>query len=331
VSSDLNSASVWLTLLVGFIGYDVRADEPQSRQAPAVEKISRRQPTQFIRILSDEFDSPVALQTATAKYVLLDATGKAKLEVSLEGVIHIADRGYFQGFNQRFQHYDSVLYELVAPPERRIPDATAPQAHPLAFLQRMAAEGLGLTHQVKQIDYKAQNLVHSDLSPAEMLLASKNRGDDPVTMIADTMLHWMRHSKRQLARPPDGTLQLDLSFLTEPNGTIELRRLLAKEFAKAGQLHTALPPNQRVSLIDDRNDRAMKVFQEQLDAGHRKIAFFWGAAHMENFEKRLMVEYGMEPAGVNWRNAWDLRDGAVERAPLESIVERAIRGALTEG
>ncbi len=329
--TDHKFTSLGLLLLTGLIGSFSRADEPPESAIATAEKITKRKPTRFIRVLRDEFDTPISLQTATAKYVLVDSTGETTLEVSLESVIHIADRGYFQGFNQRFRHYDAVLYELVAPPEKRVPDKTKPQSHPLALVQRFAAEGLGLTHQVDQIDYQASNLVHSDLSPAEMLEAQKSRGDDPVTILADTMLHWVRQTNKQLASSPKKELpQFDLSILTEPDGAMKLRRLFASQFSTPGQLEAALAPRQRTNLIDDRNRRALEVFQKQLDAGHRRIAFFWGAAHMQDFEQRLILDYGLKPAGVRWRNAWDLRDGTIGQAPLQSLLERTLRATLED-
>ena len=51
---------------------------------------------------------------------------------------------------------------------------------------------------------------------------------------------------------------------------------------------------------------------------------------MADFEQRLILDYGMEKAEVNWRNAWDLRDGAVEGAPLGGLLESAFRDSFKE-
>ena len=100
------------------------ADDAATAQDSA-NKISPRRPTRFIRVRYDEFDSPVALQTASAKYVLPGTNGKSQLEVVLEGVIHVGDRSYYREFNRRFRHYDVVLYELIAPAEKLIPPTPA--------------------------------------------------------------------------------------------------------------------------------------------------------------------------------------------------------------
>jgi hypothetical protein len=59
-------------------------------------------------------------------------------------------------------------------------------------------------------------------------------------------------------------------------------------------------------LIDDRNAACMKVFQQQLARGKKKIAIFYGAAHMPDFERRLIQDHGMKRQSVEWYNAWDL-------------------------
>jgi hypothetical protein len=123
---------------------------------------------------------------------------------------------------------------------------------------------------------------------------------------------------------------LDLDFLADPDSGIKLRRMLAKTFDSANTPHALLRPTQVRSLLDDRNERAMNVLQEQLDKGKTRIAFFWGAAHMPDLEKRLILGYGFERQSVRWRNAWDLREGAVSRAPLDSILEKRVRSALDE-
>jgi hypothetical protein len=52
----------------------------------------------------------------------------------------------------------------------------------------------------------------------------------------------------------------------------------------------------------------MKVFQKELAKGKKKIAIFYGAGHMPDFEKRLRLDFGMEKKSVQWLEAWDLED-----------------------
>ncbi|MDP7304806.1 MAG: hypothetical protein QGG09_16995, partial [Pirellulaceae bacterium] len=182
-----NACLVALLLMVT----SVSADEASTNKGSA-NKIDRRQPTRFIRVRYDEFKSPVALQTASAKYVLPGPNGKNQLEVVLEGVIHVGDRSYYREFNRRFRHYDAVLYELIAPPEKLIPNPNDKRPHPLRILQQVSAEGLGFASQIDEIDYEAPNMVHSDLSPAELARITKGRGEDQVTMLLEMFTDILR-------------------------------------------------------------------------------------------------------------------------------------------
>jgi hypothetical protein len=51
----------------------------------------------------------------------------------------------------------------------------------------------------------------------------------------------------------------------------------------------------------------MKVLQKELVGGKKKIAIFYGAAHMPDFERRLVEDFGMRRQGEEWLTAWDLR------------------------
>lgn len=344
------------------------ADDATTNRGSA-DKISPREPTRFIRLRYDEFQSPVALQTASVKYILPQPDGKNQLEVVLEGVIHIGDRSYYREFNRRFRHYDAVLYELVAPAEKLIPDPSEKQPHPLRLLQQVSAEGLGFTNQLDEIDYKAANMVHSDLSPAELADVTKGRGDDQITMLLEMLTDVLRKKNIEGGAAPvprddtnspgnpartgsqpdepgtpgvgepgtdnaaDGnksSLAMNLRLLSDPDGAVKIRRLLATGFDASPSLEAMLRPSQHATLIKARNERALAVLQKQLDAGKRRIALFWGAGHMADFERQLVLTYGLQPAGIVWRDAWDLRDGAVELSPLESILEKSLRGSLKD-
>ena len=321
---------------------------PAGAQQTEAKKIKKREPTKFIRVENDEFGAPVALQTATVKYVLKDDEGELLATVALESVVHVADAAYYRGFNRRFEHYDAVLYELIAAPEHAVPNKEPEPSenpepnkkpvgvHPTKILQQLMGDSLGFVHQTEAIDYKAENMVHADLSPEEMRAARLQRGDDDIMMLADAVFEMLRKATDDPGDTEsdddidDVVNLLDLSFLSDPDSGIKLRRMLAKTFDTTSPTHAVLRPTQVRSLIDDRNERAMEVLQEQIDKGKQHIAFFWGAAHMPDLEKRLILGYGFERENVRWRNAWDLREGAVARAPIDSILEKRVRSTLDD-
>ena len=61
-------------------------------------------------------------------------------------------------------------------------------------------------------------------------------------------------------------------------------------------------------LVEDRNKACIKVLQQQLTAGKKKIAIFYGAAHMPDFDKRLKEDFGMKRTESEWITAWNLAD-----------------------
>lgn len=291
------------------------------------EPIKKREPTRFIRVQHDEFGEPLALQTATVKYVLKDDEGEVRAEVFLESVVHIGDPAYYRGFNRRFPNYDVVLYELIADAGRRVPDPGAATPHPARILQNLLGDSLGFEHQIHRIDYRAENMVHADLSPQEMVAARYKRGDDEMAVFADVFLQLLRQANNP-TQPAEPIALLDPAILSDPDGGIELRRMMARSLDDPNSAAGLLPRTLLKSLIDDRNQRAVDVFQEQLDQGKRRIAFFWGAAHMPDLEKRLVMQYGFQRENMRWRNAWDLREGSFERAPLDSAIESAVRSIV---
>ena len=60
------------------------------------------------------------------------------------------------------------------------------------------------------------------------------------------------------------------------------------------------------AILSGRNEHAMKVLAEQIEKGRKKLAIFYGAGHMPDFEKRLL-EQGFKPVGEEWQTAWDIR------------------------
>ncbi len=65
-----------------------------------------------------------------------------------------------------------------------------------------------------------------------------------------------------------------------------------------------------VLLVVDRNGEALKVLQKQIALGKKKIGIFYGAAHLPDFDKRLINDFGLQPAegsdNPRWITAWDL-------------------------
>lgn len=301
-------ASMWMVTLSLAWCQPLLADPPA---APATRAGRTGGTGKFIRIVHDENKNPVALQTATVRY--LAATGEGDVTVDLIGVVHIGDRGYYQKLNKQFEQYDVVLYELVAPPGTRIPKGgKAASGNPVALLQSAMKFVLSLESQTEQIDYTRKNLIHADLSVAGIAEAIDKRGDTGLTLalsIAADLLRQQNLQERarpQVAAKPEAELDA-WSLLLDQDAPLKLKRMMAAQLAAAGG-DTGLGPTVNTLLISDRNAAALKVMQKELAKGRKKIAIFYGAAHMPDFDRHLREDFGLRQQNTQWRTAWDLRE-----------------------
>jgi hypothetical protein len=60
------------------------------------------------------------------------------------------------------------------------------------------------------------------------------------------------------------------------------------------------------TLIKGRNAKAFRILREELDAGQRRVAVFYGAGHLPDMAERLESEFEMTPRKTIWLDAWDL-------------------------
>ena len=96
-------------------------------------------------------------------------------------------------------------------------------------------------------------------------------------------------------------------FGSGPDRAVRLRRMMAEQFTDMEVLTSAFGGEEGSTLITDRNAAALDVLREQIGKGRRRIAIFYGAAHMDDFDRRLKADFGLEPVETDWIEAWDLR------------------------
>src|SRR5262249_11286003 len=181
--------------------------------------------------------------------------------------------------------------------------------NPLSLIMQVVKMVLDLELQTERIDYTKKNFVHADLSPEQMAEAIQKRGDDPVTLMlgfAADMLRQMnareqteKNQPKDKEKPPaangPGSLEdLDIfSLILDQEGPKKLKRMLAEQLANVESPASGLGPTLSNILIADRNEAAMKVFQKELAQGKKKIAIFYGAGHMPDFEKHLRLDFDL--------------------------------------
>jgi hypothetical protein len=261
-------------------------------------------PGRFIHLQRDKNNKPVALETPIIRFVPADGRSRAPI-VDLVAAVHIADKGYYEQLNREFEGYDAVLYELVAPEEASAPKRSDPTGnHPISLLQNGMKDILSLEFQLKGIDYTRQNMVHADMSPEQFAESMRKRGETVMTMLARMLGYALTRQSEATAGSSDADLLL---ALFDKNRSLALKRILAEQFENSEGAMMALDGPTGSTLISGRNQMALEVLRKQLAAGKKKLAIFYGAAHMPDFQTRLRTEFGLVPGGTRWLTAWDLK------------------------
>jgi hypothetical protein len=271
-------------------------------------------PPEFLRLLRDDAGEPVSLDTSIVEYceTAADAARAGRrepLQVDLVAAVHIGGADYYDTLDRLFADYDAVLYELVAPPNARVPKPGRKPAGAIGSAQQSLRQMLGLEFQLERVDYSADNFVHADLSPKEFDAAMARRGESWWSMFTRLM-------RESMARAERGTGGGDVSvgelfgilFGSGPERQLRLRRMMAEQFTDMDVLTAAFGGDEGSTLITDRNAAALAVLDDEIGKGKRRIAIFYGAAHMDDFDERLRADFGLQPGEPVWVEAWDLRE-----------------------
>lgn len=254
--------------------------------------------TQFARIAKDDHGRPAALQLAIVSYA--PGEGKA-FTVDLVSAIHVGDAAYYQDLNERFRTYDALLYELVVPDDG---GATQPERSGPGLISRAQIgmkNMLGLSFQLDEVDYGAANFVHADLTSAMLAARMEDRGESLYVYFWRIVFA----SLDEYARDPLGLQDWRLlsSALTADRNEA-LKTAVAYEMVDASRADDILGGEEGSAVIAARNEHAIGVLRQQIDAGVRRMGIFYGVAHMADFEERLTGELGLEKIGTEWVDAW---------------------------
>lgn len=300
-----------------------------NQRGPAVEaKQNKAKTNKFIRMQRSEKGEPRTLQTAITSYKL--AERDVDLRVDLVGAVHVGDKAYYEALNKKFESYDVVLYELVAPQGTRIPKGgrKTGSGNPISMLQGMTKDMLNLASQMEHVDYTKKNFVHADMSPEEIQAAMAERGETAMTVALDAFSEMMKQSNlRQKDAPDNEGLQKlaedPLTLLFDPQRDTKLKIMMAEQFSTMGTDMMGGTINRL--LIKDRNAAAMKVLNRELLKGHKRVAIFYGAAHLPDFEERL-ADLGFRAAETEWLTAWDLTKKSPKKAdPVNDLFRQLLQ------
>lgn len=293
-------------------GGEVVASEPspdskKSTDEKTDDQKSAEKKPKFLRVENDEEGNPKGLQTAIASYVIKE--GKYKdVQVDLIGAVHVAHAEYFQDLNKRFRKYDALLYELVADPEANVPDPTLQKGSgsPVGAIQGGMKKMLGLQFQLDVIDYKAKNFVHADMSPTEFAEDMKKRGDSFFGMFTRMMGASMAAQNSKAGRGQDMKM---LAAMFSSNRELKMRQVFASQFESMQmQMAGLADASGRSTLLTERNRKAFEVLATELESGKKKLGVFYGAAHLQDMDERLIRDFHAERGNVEWLTAWNLQE-----------------------
>ena len=240
-----------------------------------------------------------ALQVAIVRYRARSDVGP-DIDVDLIGAVHIGESGYYQSLNTRFREYDSLLYELVAP-EGTIPESNAESGGFMSGLQRWTTSALDMSFQLDEIDYGAVNFVHADLTP-EQFAAQMAARDESLYVYFWRVMYASMH---QAGKDPLGLRANGALIEAASDGDFSAKRLLAAELARGDAITPVFEGPNGSALIAARNERAIEVLRERMADGDRRLAIFYGVAHLPDFDQRLH-DMGFVETGREWVDAWFL-------------------------
>ena len=274
---------------------------------PAAAVQATEQASEFVRVTDDDDDKPLALQLAITRYVPRSSNGT--VQVDLISAIHIGDKAYYEDLNARFVNYDAVLYELIAPKDTVIATRDPKRQGIISSTQLAMKSMLALSFQLDEIDYSAGNFVHADLSPTELSDRMAERGESLYVYF------WRLFyaSFDEYAKDPLGLKNVNLlSAMLSADSDNAFKTMLAYEMTNLEKTSEILGDDSQSAVIGARNQRAIDVLREQMNSGAKRIAIFYGAAHMPDMEERLLQQLDLVYLDTIWVDAWRL-DSRVDR------------------
>ena len=258
---------------------------------------------EYARLKKDGQGNPLALQTAILRMV--PGEGGPDIDyVDLIGAVHIGEHAYYQRINGLFRQYDVVLYELVAPKGTRIPRGGGKNRSIIGGMQHGMRKILGLGLQLEDVDYHLPNLVHADLSPDEFRASMEKRNESISGMIGKA---WLAGMGRQHSAAAIRNQMMLFRNLLSGDSNKALKIWFASEMADMNAMQRAMEGKNGSTLLTERNRKAVQVLREEIRKGHRRIAIFYGAAHLAGIQELLEKELGLKPVKIAWLDAWNLR------------------------
>jgi len=311
-------AGVFVALLIGVARAD---DQPATQPMAIIGGPAATQPVMpalFMRFVDDGHGGG-ALQTAHVAFK--DSQGR---EVDLIAAVHIGEKAYYTQLNQDFQKYDAVLYELIKPRDAAPPTlgSGSTSDNPISKFQTFLKTALDLDFQLDDVDYTAPNFVHADLDKETFERLQEERGETFTDLMLKQLVKAMTNPPPQAAGD-EPTMKDVVHLMTAPDGERQIKVVIAKQLGDMDTAAMGLDGPGGSVIVTERNKAAMQTLDDTLGKGAKKVAIFYGAAHMPDMASRLEAE-GFKPVATGWTVAWDLTIRADQPSAIESLLDNLL-------
>lgn len=286
----------------------------------------------FIQLQTDARSVPLALKTSILTFespsqtgTLLPVVMPTSLRIDVIGAIHLVDQQYYEELNRLFRDYEVVLFEAVVPKGveleytksediRQSPPPLLTSFNPetllvaLGTFQQSMASVLGLTFQINGIDYSQKNMKHCDFDMDALIQAIVEREPQVIAESISDTASWRETIASWIfdAVVPDRSLELQggVALIFSRNRTLTLRRLVAMNLYDNFFLDGMGVGES--SIITSRNDHVLECLEREIASGRRRIAIFYGCAHLPHLSEQLIERYQLRWTNTRWLTAWSL-------------------------
>lgn len=285
-------------------------------------------PAPYLRIAHPQ-TNVTELQVAVRQFVPLD---RSKPIVWLAGVSHVGESNYYCGLQKLLNAQDLVLFEGVT--DRASRAAGQKTFHrgeeDLGSLQNTMAESLGLAFQLDSIDYERPNFRNSDLTIeqiAQLIAKEAPPGGTPSKTAQEfqKLLDMMQGDSLVGAMVGAAIKLIGSSPKLQALMKLMMIEVLGRFSGDMSEFQ-GLPPEWKKLmdiLIRARNEAVLQDLRIELGkrSPARSIAVFYGAAHMEDFERRLTRDLNYRPGREEWLPAFsvDLDKNQITDAELKFV------------
>jgi len=154
------------------------------------------------------------------------------------------------------------------------------------------------------VDMYRRFIDHARFFPEDFAKSMEERNESFLGMFARMWGQAIAQQSTQKNRTSDVDV---LAALFSPNRSFAMKRVMAEQFENVEGVMEALEGKDGSTIITERNKVALKKLSEQIAAGKKKIAIFYGAGHLGDMEKRLLGdEFELKRSGEQWLDAWNL-------------------------